>query len=208
MSAYDFYESDLPIGVLYLTSVGMYYVGVVLLALALSCGLFYLAELAEEYTMTARKVIRINVISVATIFLALGVVDGLSPMRCILGVVGQAVYYQLLRSFPWVQFTSPWFILSGVVCVLNHVLWYSFFLYDNAGVRYPFWLVISFFFLNVWSTPLGYFVTLAISDQQLPAGFFSGSNGANIDGQKRRSFLSRVSGVFSGLLPSRGSKTY
>ena len=187
-------QQGMPLGIFYLATLFVFYLMMLFCALGLAAGLFYLAELAEEYTVLARKIMRFLIVGTAVVFGLLKLVDGFSWWRCLFSMAGQAAYYQLLVNFPWVSFTSPAFIASCCVFVIDHVIWYTYFMPGGDGATYPHWSVVSFFIL-VWLVPLGYFVTLASADQSaLPATL-----GNETAAPKRRTFAAWL----SNLLPSR-----
>jgi hypothetical protein len=164
----DHFSEAIPYGAFWLLSHVVFW-GIMLFgALGMAAGLFYLAELAEEYTVLARKIMRCLIIGTAAIFLLLKLVDGFSWWRCLLSIGGQAVYYQLLINFPWVSLKSPAFIGSCVVFVVDHALWYSYFLPGYDGGKYPHWAVLTFFVM-LWLVPMGYFTCLVVADQALPS---------------------------------------
>lgn len=180
-----------------------FYVGILFIAVGIAAGMYYLAELAEEYTTIARRVMKVLMISVATSYLLIAVVDGVSWWRCLLSIGSQAVYSLVLRSFPWIRPSSLPILGCGVALVVDHVLWYTYF----SENRYPYWAVVSFFLLFVWAVPFGYFVTCAVVDQSLPGlgsdlpplGGRGGSFDESSSGSKRRTFASMLASV----LPAR-----
>ncbi|GES93271.1 DUF396-domain-containing protein [Rhizophagus clarus] len=67
------------------------------LTLSLACGLYYLAELVEEYTVLTKKIIK-----------KITLVDG-------------------CETFPFINLTSLTFITSCVLVLADHFLWFQYF---------------------------------------------------------------------------------
>lgn len=78
-----------------------------------AAGLYYLAELAEEYPTYAQRAIRYTIMGLLGLHLVLLVGD-LSAWRLLLGAGAHAVYFSLLKQFPDVSLTSLPFI--GSMC--------------------------------------------------------------------------------------------
>ena len=70
----------------------------------------------------------------------------------------------LLSSFPFFSVTSPSFILSVVMVVLNHYLAFSFF----GENYYPFSEVMAYFTVCMWLVPFSFFVSLSANENVLP----------------------------------------
>jgi len=144
------------------------------LALAISSGLYLLAEVAEEYSAMSKKVITILIyvtVSIHVIFLLLGL-----PFKPLLvGLVSHAVYYNLLSNFPYVEL-SVWSIGSLICLFANHYFWFQFF-YE---FYVPIFQITGFFLILVWAVPLSLFCSMSLGDDVLPAG-----SGGELHGQKR-----------------------
>ena len=70
----------------------------------------------------------------------------------------------LLSSFPFFSVSSPSFILSVVMVVLNHYLAFSFF----GENYYPFSEVMAYFTVCMWLVPFSFFVSLSANENVLP----------------------------------------
>ena len=89
------------------------------------------------------------------------------------------VYLQNLRRFPIVKLTDPVFILSCVLVLANHWLWFRHFSAPpKPSERYNYYAqqdaptfteVASFFGLNVWLVPFALFVSLSAGENVLPS---------------------------------------
>lgn len=70
----------------------------------------------------------------------------------------------LLSSFPFFSVSSPSFILSVVMVLLNHYLAFSFF----GENYYPFSEVMAYFTVCMWLVPFSFFVSLSANENVLP----------------------------------------
>ena len=197
MSRYDYdyrdHEPELGWGAFYITMTLVSYLASVLGAMSVATGLFYLAELAEEFPTLTKRVLKGLLGVVCALLTLFMVIDGLSPWRCCASVLFHVLYAQLLRGFPWINLTSPLCIGCIAAFLCDNVSWYLFF--TSNGGHFPFWSVISFFLLCVWSAPLGFFISLAATEDQLPHGGFSDAKPA---GSKRRTISAVLSSLASG----------
>lgn len=92
-----------------------------------AAGLYYVAELVEEYTVTAKKVITIIVLFVTTVYLLFMFLDNLPWSLVICGLLAQALHAIILTDFPYVKFMSVQFIGAVLMLFVNHYLAFSFF---------------------------------------------------------------------------------
>ncbi|KAL7750417.1 erv26 superfamily protein [Sorochytrium milnesiophthora] len=146
--------------------------GIAFFTLSLACGLYYLAELVEEYTTMTRKVITSLTALVMVLHVLLFAVDRLSLWRILFSMFCHAVYSINLRTFPFISFTDPSFLASCVLAVVNHYVWFRYFqtlAHDPFTRRvYPFSHIAAFFALCLWLVPFAYFVSLSANDSTLP----------------------------------------
>jgi len=148
------------------------YLTLFIAALCMACGLYYLAELAEEHTSLAKKFIRhlIHFQLLAHVLLLTYERFPLTPVLC--GLTAHASYYTMLRRFPFIEPLSLPSLLSVSFFIASNFTWFSTFRNDlNLLRRYE---VISgpsvsaFFALMVWTTPIALFVSLTLNDAMLP----------------------------------------
>jgi hypothetical protein len=99
------------------------YLGLAFCALCLATGLYYLAELAEEYTVLTRRVLRYStlvrkmktkfkkkiVVGLHTVLL---IFDSFPIFTTLFGIFSHFVYFQFLKNFPNVKMNSIPFIGS------------------------------------------------------------------------------------------------
>ncbi|KAI8817934.1 transmembrane adaptor Erv26-domain-containing protein [Fimicolochytrium jonesii] len=174
--------------------------------LSLACGLYYLAELVEEYTVLTKKIIYYTtIVSLlkgpelvllqwiyapwlevdalgenlaglqqpdgdlpSTITFAshilLWLVDGLSFKRICFSLLCHAWYSQLLRNFPNIELASPAFLISCVLVISDHFIWFFYF----TEHYHSFTEIATFFGLIVWLIPFMYFISLSANEYTLP----------------------------------------
>lgn len=151
-----------------------------------AAGLYYIAELVEEYTVIAKKVMTIIILFVTTIYLMLLVADDLPWSLVICGLASQASYFLILKDFPFFTLSSPTFIGASVLLVVNHYLALTHFAQNyqdvsqvNMRTRLLYLLlfhtfttntfqVLGFFTICLWMIPLGFIVSLNANDNILP----------------------------------------
>ncbi|KAK3167987.1 hypothetical protein OEA41_004433 [Lepraria neglecta] len=162
------------------------YAGVLLgfcfLTLAIASGLYYLSELVEEHTVIARKLLTRLIYTVISIQALLAVIDRFPFLLSSLSIASHAVYMGNLRHFPIVKLTDPVFILSCLLVLLNHFLWFRHFstppsssrntyptsLYDRPDIP-TFTEIASYFGICVWLVPFALFVSLSAGENVLPS---------------------------------------
>jgi len=132
--------------------------------LAIAAGLYYLAELVEEYTVMTAKVIRWMIITVIATYIGLFMFENLPISLVLGGLLAQVGHLALLSSFPFFSISSPSFILSVVMVVLNHYFAFSFF----GENYYPFSEVMAYFTVCMWLVPFSFFVSLSANENVLP----------------------------------------
>jgi len=138
---------------------------VVLLTLAVATGLFYLAELVEEYTSMSKRVITYMIYSTIGVYIGLFLFESMSISLIFAGITQQIFHLMLMRSFPHFIFSSVSFIGTAVLIVLNHYLAFSFFS-DNW---HQFTEVLAFFTICLWIVPFAFFISLSADDYTLPS---------------------------------------
>ena len=141
------------------------YLFLLLLAICLATGLYYMAELVEEYSRLTKRVITYALRAVLALHLALLLFDR-QPVSCVLvGAAAHGAYARLLPRFPFVQLGSVDFAVAVAGLVASHVLWLRHFWHDTyASAEY----VAGFFVVCVWLVPFGFFISIAAGDTALP----------------------------------------
>ncbi|KAI8813873.1 transmembrane adaptor Erv26 [Cladochytrium replicatum] len=139
--------------------------GFIFVTLSLACGLYYLAELVEEHTVAAKKFIKWTLWTVVALHIILLVYDRFPVIRTLFSLACHGWYSLLLRDFPTIELTSPYFVVSCVLTVTDHFMWFFFF----ARHYHPFSEIATFFGICVWLVPFTFFISLSANEYTLPA---------------------------------------
>lgn len=142
-------------------------------AICLACGLYYLVELAEEYTRFTKRLIHNAILGELLLHFLLWAYERMWLVPNLVGIIAHISYLLLLRSFPFIDPMSPQFLMSCAMFVTSNVVWYRYFHGDPEFFYHyqvgPLASLASFFFLCVWLVPLGFFVSLTVNDSVLPS---------------------------------------
>ncbi|XP_032526190.2 protein TEX261 [Danaus plexippus] len=197
---------------LYLLSIVSFVIQAVFITLAIAAGLFYLAELVEEYTVTAKYIISWTIIATAAIHIGLIIFEDIPLYFNALGLFQQLLHGLLLRDFPVVRVTSLPFITGVASLILHHYLAFKYF----GEVYYGFSEVLAYFTLCLWVVPFALFVSLSANDNVLPT---TGERVHLLDDDnvvtdylsrksKKYSLLSFFSFAKESILPQRNKKAF
>lgn len=150
------------------------YILLLFAAVCLACGLYYLVELAEEYTTFTKRVIRLAILGELVLHFLLWAYERMWFLPSFIGVVSHTSYLLLLRSFPFIEPSSSSFIAASMLFLADNFFWYRSF-HKDPEFLYKFQIsptpaMASFYFLVVWLVPLGFFVSLTVNDSVLPSG--------------------------------------
>lgn len=156
-------------------------VGFVLLVLSIALGLYYLSEIVEEHTEPTKRFLTRIIYGIMATFVLLWLFDSFPFWLLVFLIFSYYVYLQNLTKFPYVELTSPIFLISCALVITNHFLWFNHFLnpptplfqerlqrgYEAPVI--PLYLeVVSFFGLCVWFMPFALFISLSSHDHLLP----------------------------------------
>lgn len=140
-----------------------------ILVLSLSAGLYLACDLAEEYASVCKRYLHKGIYTVSILYI-LFAIDGLPWSKAAIGILSHLSLLPLLKTYPIVEVFSITTIWSVIVTIGNHLSWFYYFLdavgtreHDLSGLR-----IIGFFFLFVWTVPLGFFISLTSADECLP----------------------------------------
>nr|XP_059859024.1 protein TEX261-like [Delphinus delphis] len=178
---------------------------VAFITLAIAAGLYYLAELLEEYTVATSRIIEYRVWFSAAVLIGLYVFERFPTYMIGVGLfLVYLVYFGLLQTFPFIMLTSPNFILSCGLLVVNHYLAFQFF----AEEYYPFSEVLAYFTFCLWIIPFAFFVSPSAGENVLPATMQPGddvvsNHFAKGKRGKRLGILVVFSFIKGAILPSR-----
>ncbi|KAI9001909.1 transmembrane adaptor Erv26, partial [Gaertneriomyces semiglobifer] len=129
-----------------------------------ACGLYYLAELIEEHTITARRLIKHITLSIVVTQILLWLVDAFPLPQTLFTLFCHLWYSQLLRSFPVIELSSIAFMGSCLLVIVDHFVWFFWF----VDRRFTFGEIASFFGVCVWLVPFLYFISLSANEYTLP----------------------------------------
>ncbi|XP_033277632.1 protein TEX261-like [Orcinus orca] len=178
---------------------------VAFITLAIAAGLYYLAELLEEYTVATSRIIECRVWFFTAVLIGLYVFERFPTYMIGVGLfLVYLVYFGLLQTFPFIMLTSPNFILSCGLLVVNHYLAFQFF----AEEYYPFSEVLACFTFCLWIIPFAFFVSPSAGENVLPATMQPGddvvsNHFAKGKWGKRLGILVVFSFIKGAILPSR-----
>ncbi|CAK8687130.1 unnamed protein product [Clavelina lepadiformis] len=185
---------------------------ILFVTLAIAAALYYLAEIIEEYTVMTRKIVRVMLISSVVVYFGLWIFEGFPFTLVGIGLFTNVVEFGLLRTFPFIELTSPNFILTVVLVFVNHYFAFQYF----SDVYHSFTEVLSYFTLCLWLIPFTFFISLSASDNVLPSTMqplLSKSDDHDvlshymIKGKKKRSVLLTVfEGCKDLVVPSRSKR--
>lgn len=154
--------------------------GFVFLTLSTASGLYYLSELVEEYTEPTRRFLYRAIYTIIGIYVLLVVFDGFPIVLSAFSIFTYVVYLQNMKQFPYISLSNPTLMLSCVLVLINHYLWFKHFndvkippqfKFDPNYVpkrRATFAEVASFFGICIWFIPFALFVSLSAGENVLP----------------------------------------
>lgn len=155
--------------------------GFVAITLAVAAGLYYFSELIEENSVLTKRALSIAIKAIAVLLALLWAFDGFPLVLTLFSIASCYVYYLNLRNFPNVQLSNPIFILSCLLALLNHYLWFQHFANPyvpsieerlNSHFELPhypsFTEVASFFGVCIWLIPFSLFISISSNEGQLP----------------------------------------
>ncbi|XP_066173616.1 protein TEX261 [Sylvia atricapilla] len=179
-------------------------VQVAFVTLAIAAGLYYLAELIEEYTVVTRRIIKYMIWFSSGVLLGLYVFEQFPVSLVAVGLFTNLVHFGLLQTFPCIVLTSPNFGLSCVLVVVNHYLAFQYF----AEEFFLFSEVLAYFTFCLWLIPFAFFVSLSAGENVLPSTVQPGDDVvSNYFTKTKRGKRSGILQIFSFLreavLPSR-----
>jgi len=112
---------------------------ILFITLAIAAGLYYLAELVEEYTSITSKIIRYIIWANLVIQVGLGICESFPITLLLCNTVHQVANLSILKTFPYFAVFSPSFLLSLVSLGLNHYWAFAYF----GSKYYPFLEVLT-----------------------------------------------------------------
>merc|ERR1711935_1200950 len=95
--------------------------------LSLAAGLYYVAEIIEEFTNATKRIVYFLIVATSAIFIGLLLFESFPLKLIATGLFSNLVYMGLLRAFPMIDLSSPNFILSLIMLTVNHVFAFGYF---------------------------------------------------------------------------------
>eukprot|EP00099_Drosophila_melanogaster_P008435 NP_001261152.1 uncharacterized protein Dmel_CG3500, isoform B [Drosophila melanogaster] len=196
--------------VLYLLGWVSLAIQIVFLTLSIVAGLYYLAELAEEYTTAARKCILFLISFTIFVYILLLLFEDLPWSLIICGLVAQGFHLGIMSGFPFVRLLSLPLLGSLAMLVVNHFLAFQHF----VTVYVPFTQVLAYFTICMWIVPFALFVSLSANDSVLPTTVSDQSRRSPdvvsnyFSRNKKQGLLSLFQYLKEALLPGRTKKAF
>uniref|UniRef100_A0A1B6DTA1 Protein TEX261 n=1 Tax=Clastoptera arizonana TaxID=38151 RepID=A0A1B6DTA1_9HEMI len=181
--------------------------------ISLAAGLYYLAELVEEYTVLSKKIISWITLGVLMCYIGFFLFEDLPLFMIVCGVFSQIAHLMILQTFPFVVIISPAFISAVLLIIVNHYLAFQYF----NGVYHSFSEVMAYFTLCLWLVPFALFVSLSANENVLPTmaetrPLLGGDNDVVSNYFSRRSkkygLLSFFNYAKDSILPHRTKKSF
>eukprot|EP00656_Telonema_subtile_P008164 TRINITY_DN1381_c0_g1_i2.p2 TRINITY_DN1381_c0_g1~~TRINITY_DN1381_c0_g1_i2.p2 ORF type:complete len:210 (+),score=62.19 TRINITY_DN1381_c0_g1_i2:138-767(+) len=144
------------------------YLFLLFLAICLACGLYFMAELAEEYPSLTAALIKYYTIVVLVTHPLLCVFESFPVTPVLCGFAAHCCYFKMLDTFPFTEWTSPALLCSIAGLVLSNYLWWCFFTETYLTAAH----IMGFFFTCVWCVPFIFFISLTINENVLPSAGF------------------------------------
>jgi len=92
-----------------------------------AAGLYYLAEMVEEYSVLAKKILVYLLVFVFVVYICLLVVDGFPITLISVGILAHLFFGSLLTTFPVISLLSPGFIGGTLLFLVGHFLAFQYF---------------------------------------------------------------------------------
>ncbi|XP_065650136.1 protein TEX261 isoform X2 [Hydra vulgaris] len=158
---------------------------IVFATLSLAAGLYYVAEVVEEYSVMTAKVIKYMIYTTIAINIGLLVFEEFPLYLIGLGFFTSIDHIFLLKEFPNISLLSPSFIIAGVMVFVNHYYAFQYF----STIYYQFSEVLAYFTLCQWMVPFAFFVSLSVNESTLPTTTTYETQSYNMNKLKRSGIL-------------------
>ncbi|KAL7738428.1 hypothetical protein ACLKA6_006741 [Drosophila palustris] len=187
---------------------------IIFITLSIVAGLYYLAELAEEYTTSTRRFILFMISFTIFVYILLIFFEDFSWTIVLCGLTAQGFHFSIMTNFPFIRLLSVPFIGSLVMLVVNHLLAFQYF----TSVYVPFTQVLAYFTICMWMVPFALFVSVNANDNVLPTTVSSNERRLGINNpdvvsnyfsrNKKLGLLSLFNYIKETLLPGRSKKSF
>ena len=178
-----------------------------LCALALTAGLYMLADFAEEYPSVTGRILKGLIYSIVSMY-AIFYVDGMPWKQTLAGIVCHLTYYLTLSTFPFIEIFSLKSLASVIAIIVSHYFWFEYFM--EMEHQFSMHQILGFFIVMVWAVPVGLLISLTINENVLPS---SRSSEYPAEGAKKRatvyvSVVDFFAGIFRNfsemIFPAKG----
>ncbi|BFY98258.1 hypothetical protein BsWGS_01298 [Bradybaena similaris] len=149
---------------LYILSWIALFIQLCIVTLSIAAGLYYLAELVEEYTVLTGKVIKYLIYCTICIYIGMLIFEEFTLTMIFGGLASCAAHLFILQHFPYFYLSSPPFVGAVVLLLFNHYVAFAYF----STNWYPFAEVLAYFTLCLWLVPFAFFVSLSANEFVLP----------------------------------------
>ena len=136
-----------------------------LCALALTAGLYLLAEFAEEHPTLTGRLLKSLIVGVISMYVVL-CIDGLPWKETLVGITCHLIYYTMLSKFPFIELVSISSICSLAAIVVSHYYWFAYFM--DVEHNFSIHQIIGFFIVMVWAVPCGLLISTSLNENVLP----------------------------------------
>ncbi|RDX53929.1 DUF396-domain-containing protein [Lentinus brumalis] len=164
----------------------------VFITLSLASGLLWISEVIEEHSRLAKIWGQRSIYAIILVHFLLYFHDSLPLKHILFSVFCHIVYLQnFTPTWPFISLSSPSFLGSCVLVVVDHFLWFFYFARITQEARHRahrsyrgpplphavpnFGDIATFFGICVWLAPLFLFLSLSANDNALPTNAGTGS---------------------------------
>ncbi|KAK0206754.1 transmembrane adaptor Erv26-domain-containing protein [Desarmillaria ectypa] len=199
-------------GLLYYISYVAVLASLAFVIFALASGLLYISELIEEHSRLAKNIGQRGIYAIICLHVVLCISDSLPIMLTAFSIICHVVYLQnFSKTWPLISLSSPSFISSCVLVIVDHFLWFFHFSKVTAAyqdhlrtyrgsptpIYYGFKDIATFFGICVWLVPLFLFLSLSANDNALPTSSGASSTTSHAVPQQRMSLFRSIFAILS-----------
>lgn len=142
------------------------YLSIVFLSVCLAAGLYYIAELIEEYTLLTKRIVTWISEGTLLVHALLLFWDRLPLLPVCTSAGAHIAYLQLLKRFPFFRLSSWEGVSSILLLVAANVGWGRYFWHTWHSLEY----IFGFLLMTTWLNPILLILSLAANEQTLPGG--------------------------------------
>ncbi|KAK9812341.1 hypothetical protein WJX73_003811 [Symbiochloris irregularis] len=168
------------------------YFTLVFCCISVAMGVYYLAELVEEFTMLTRRLLNVAVKAELVMHLLLLVVDRGPVLPLVISAAAQASYFRLLPGFPFLRLTSEPALTSSGLLLAAQGMWARHFYLHHRSIEFA----AGFCLVTVWLVPCVFLLSLSANESVLPGapGNLPPASGGSKGSKANRSMLKEALG--------------